>query len=100
MHCFEDLFILHFDLYADFFAFFSQKFLYFAQGSFAVFHISDQDHVKEAIQNILVKVQYIDAMLSQNARNFRDNTYSVLSNNGYNNFHLSLSFIDDLWIQR
>ena len=91
VHYIEDIGMLRLDIHVDFLTAFLELLLQIHQLNLAAADFCNQNHIKVAIQDVLIDRQNVDIVLGENLANHGDNAYTVFAYNGYYKFHLHIS---------
>ena len=79
VHYIEDIGMLRLDIHVDFLTAFLELLLQIHQLNLAAADFRNQNHIKVAIQDVLIDRQNVDIVLGENLANHGDNAYTVLT---------------------
>lgn len=88
MHHVENVSVLSFDLNADLLALSVKNFLQLDERNFALARLGKQNHVEEAVQDVLIDAENVDVVVGEDFRHGGDDADAIPSDHCHDKFHL------------
>ena len=83
--------MLGFDFHVDGLALFFENFLQVGEFYFALADFGDENHVEEAVHDVLIDAEYIHVVLGENTSHHGNDAHPIPAYHRYYQFHFAVS---------